>query len=57
MHVHVMCGDGEAKIWLEPEIEVAVSYGMRPQQVRAALKMVEERSDEIRYEWNRHFSG
>ena len=23
MHVHVYCGDGEAKYWLEPEIELA----------------------------------
>lgn len=23
MHVHVYCGDGEAKYWLEPGIEIA----------------------------------
>jgi len=23
MHVHVHCPDGEAKFWLEPEIELA----------------------------------
>ena len=23
MHVHVHCADGEAKFWLEPEIELA----------------------------------
>jgi hypothetical protein len=26
MHVHVYCGDGEAKFWLEPEIELARNY-------------------------------
>ncbi len=26
MHVHVISGDGEAKFWLEPEIELAKNY-------------------------------
>ena len=28
MHVHIYCGDGEAKYWLEPEIELARNYGL-----------------------------
>ena len=26
MHIHVVSGDGEAKFWLEPEIERATNY-------------------------------
>ena len=26
-HVHVYCGDGEAKFWLEPTTELAENYG------------------------------
>lgn len=26
MHVHVTSGDGEAKFWLEPEIQLAKNY-------------------------------
>ncbi len=26
MHVHVLSGNGEAKFWLEPEIELAKNY-------------------------------
>ena len=26
MHVHVISGDGEAKYWLEPEIELAKNH-------------------------------
>ena len=26
MHVHIHCGDGEAKFWLEPQIELARNY-------------------------------
>ncbi len=28
MHVHVISPDGEAKFWLEPEIELAVNQGL-----------------------------
>jgi hypothetical protein len=28
MHVHVHHSDGEAKFWLEPQIEVATSHGL-----------------------------
>lgn len=27
-HVHVQHASGEAKFWLEPEIELAVDYGL-----------------------------
>jgi hypothetical protein len=27
MHVHVYCGDGEAKFWLEPEVALAYELG------------------------------
>jgi hypothetical protein len=33
MHVHVSTADGEAKFWLEPEIELAANYGL-PEHVR-----------------------
>ena len=26
MHIHIYCGDGEAKFWLEPRIELARNY-------------------------------
>lgn len=26
MHVHVLSGDGEAKFWLEPELQLANTY-------------------------------
>ncbi len=27
MHVHVVSNKGEAKLWLEPELELAMNYG------------------------------
>ena len=55
MHVHVYSSDGEAKFWLEPEIELATSYGMPERQIRAALRLVKEHADEIRNAWQSHF--
>jgi len=57
MHVHVQCADGEAKFWLEPEIELAQNYGLKTRQVSALLKLVEENENEIREAWQGHFGG
>lgn len=57
IHVHVLGADGEAKIWLEPEIEVARNHGLSPKKLKTALRLVRERDDEIRGAWKEHFSG
>lgn len=55
MHVHVVTSDGEAKFWMEPEIELARNYGLSDQVLNRALKLVTERHQEIRDAWNKHF--
>ena len=57
MHVHVYCSDGEAKFWLEPEIELARNHGLSRKQIKIIEKIVEERQDEIRNSWQRHFQS
>lgn len=57
MHVHVQGTDGEAKFWLEPEIELATSIGLRQHQLKAIRRIVEEHQDEIRNAWKRHFQS
>jgi len=34
MHVHIYCGNGEAKFWLEPEIELARNHGLSKKQLK-----------------------
>lgn len=34
MHVHIYCGNGEAKFWLEPEIELARNHGLSRKQLK-----------------------
>ena len=57
MHVHVISPDGEAKFWLEPEIDLAVSTGFKAVELSELQRIVEERQDEIRNHWRRHFQG
>ena len=57
MHVHVHGGNGEAKFWLEPELELADNYGLRSGELRTVQKLISEHEDEIRNAWNRHFGG
>ncbi len=55
-HVHVGCSDGEAKFWLDPAVALAGNYGLTPIQLTQVQKVVEERRDEIRDAWLRHFA-
>ena len=57
MHVHVYSGDGEAKFWLEPEIELAKNYGISRLKLKQAETIIEEHFNEIRNAWERHFNG
>jgi hypothetical protein len=57
MHVHIETADGEAKLWLEPEISLAKSHGLADHEVNRALKLVREHEQEIRDAWHKHFGG
>ncbi len=56
MHVHVISPDGEAKFWLEPDVELAVNKGLSSTEINELGQIVEERQNEIREHWNRHFN-
>jgi hypothetical protein len=56
MHVHIYCGDGEAKFWLEPQIELARNYNLSRQQLKNIEKIIEERQHEIRNAWTKYFN-
>jgi Domain of unknown function (DUF4160) len=54
-HVHVQSSAGEAKFWLEPEIALAQNTGLSARELRAVQRLIEERADELRIAWDRHF--
>jgi uncharacterized protein DUF4160 len=55
LHVHVHCGDGEAKFWLEPKIELAQNYGLSDRQLRSVESIIEQHENVIRDAWHKHF--
>lgn len=57
MHVHVQSQNGEAKIWLEPKIEIAQHIGLSLREVNEALHLVQEHENDIRSAWQKHFPG
>ncbi len=57
MHVHVVSGDGEAKFWLEPDLELAKNYGYHRQQLKEIESLVEDHRDELVSAWRQHFSS
>jgi diadenosine tetraphosphate (Ap4A) HIT family hydrolase len=57
MHVHVISGDGEAKFWLEPDIELAKNYRYTRKQLKDIEKLIEEHRNELISAWERHFKN
>ena len=55
MHVHITSGDGEAKFWLEPDIELARNYSYSRSQLKNIEKLIEEHYDELVSAWQKHF--
>lgn len=54
-HVHAQHATGEAKIWLEPRIELAQSYSLSAKHTDTIVSLVEEHRDAIRTAWEAHF--
>ena len=57
MHVHIYCADGEAKFWLEPEIELAKNFKLSRKQLKEIEEILEEHYDEIKSTWQEWFKS
>ena len=55
IHIHVTHTDGEAKFWLEPNIELALNKGLNSKQVSEALLLVQQHREDILNAWKQHF--
>ena len=55
MHVLIVSGEGEAKFWLEPEIELAKNYNFSGKQLKEIESLVEVRFNELISAWQQHF--
>lgn len=57
IHVHVISGDGEAKFWMEPEIELAKNFRYSRKQIKEIEVLIEEHYDELISAWREHFGS
>ncbi|MBI4723431.1 MAG: DUF4160 domain-containing protein [Candidatus Stahlbacteria bacterium] len=55
MHIHVSSGNGEAKFWLEPSVSLDKNYGLSQKELGNIQKIIEEKKDEIKNSWEKHF--
>jgi hypothetical protein len=57
MHVHVMSNKGEAKFWLEPQLELAMNYGFARKEIKEIENLIEERFNEFVKAWREYFTS
>jgi hypothetical protein len=55
-HIHVKGGGRDAKIWLEPDISFAESYGFNSKDLARIINTVAENRERILRAWHEHFS-
>lgn len=55
-HIHVKGADRDAKIWLDPEISIAESFGFSSSELKRILSAVAENRDLILRVWDDHFA-
>ncbi|WP_338014124.1 DUF4160 domain-containing protein [Bradyrhizobium canariense] len=56
-HIHVKGGGRDAKIWLEPGISIADSYGFNPRELSNILRVVEDNRELLLKAWHDHFGN
>ena len=57
LNVNGKGGGRDAKVWLEPEISLADSYGFNPRELSNILQIVAENRDLILRAWHDHFGN
>lgn len=54
-HVHVLQGENEAKIWLQPVV-VEYNRGYNPSELNRVLRLTRQNQGKLLEAWNAHFS-
>lgn len=57
IHVPVAHPNGEAKFWLTPQVDLAISVGLNQRQLREAQSIIETHLGEITHAWYSHFGA
>jgi hypothetical protein len=55
MHIHINSPEGEAKFWLEPQIELALNKKFSEQKLNEIEKIIVEYENEFKSKWTKYF--
>ena len=56
VHVHVRSGSSEAKLWLDPKVRVATSFGFDAGTLRELVEVAQINRALIERTWHEYFS-
>jgi hypothetical protein len=54
-HVHIKKGEGDGKIWLEPELKEEYLVDFKGQEKKQIIKIVQEQRDYFIRRWHEYF--
>ncbi len=57
MHIHVHSENGEAKFWMDPQIELAKNHNLSKHQINEIERIPEVHYGEIKDSWSKHFKN
>jgi hypothetical protein len=53
-HVHAIVGRAQAKLWLDPNVELEGNHGLTKSELQTAARITRERRAECLAFWHRH---
>jgi hypothetical protein len=56
-HIHIQSQNGEAKFWIEPQIELAKNYNLSRKELNEIETIIEEHYIEFKKAWEEHFAN
>jgi len=56
MHIHVFRENKHAKIWLEPNVELADNKGFSKKEMNIILKIIKENEEDFKTKYRAHIS-
>ena len=55
LHIHIKGGGRDAKIWLQPDVSIADSYGFNPRELSNILRTVSANRELLLRAWHDRF--
>lgn len=53
-HIHVLKADKEAKLWLEPNVELDTNYGFTTKEIKEIKDIITDNADDLKHKYAIH---